>query len=561
MNLKATSFLALFVLLVTGCDTPETKKETEENAPEVTIVERPADQLLLPSEYQTEPWNVGKAFSIADTQGVRLDKILPAKHQIWGAAVSPQSGKAIITYVDKADRKSKKTLAITCDVRSGKALARWPVEEYLAPYSIHPDGDQAILCRRDGVRSARETLYIANRRPQSNTYELEMWRPLVDADSMEDPDLYVEEWEIMWAAYVGRERIVTLNKAGQMHVWDQKDRSRLAMIDDVVGTPTVTPDGSKVVFLTGDVVAMLDPAIPEITRAHRIGQLPEDPVVAIQPNGRLLAVGGKGQAVLMNLSSLTQGTAMIDALSTSQGMDLHADFCWVGNYLCSGRDIYNFDSPISIWRVDTGFWQMKNHGRIWAIVRDSNDRKRKIFRAFELPTRKIAEEVAKFYETSDVIALRVGDPVRIDVSGLPRERQEEVRATLNKRLKEIGYHVSANAHVALKASLEEPFEADVTYNKMWGGKGRWDYTYHIQKARLEFVKGEQTLWSSTKYKSPPMTISEKKMPDSSHVAEWGQPDYELFSKNRLPKFLVGRGMGSKRGRTVLLANGTKTYGP
>ncbi len=551
-------------ILLVGCDSrfsEVSNKLSEVPAPKIEKIDVEPDQLSLPTDDCDEPWNVGMSPSVGPTRSIQLGKILPKKYQIWGGAISERSGKAILTYMDQTDRDCRDTFAIVCDVNRGRALARWKVDDFLAPFSISADGTAAIFCRQDGVRSARETLYLATKREGSNIPDMEIWRPLVDpwVDQIKP---YQAEWEIIWAAFAGDDRIVTLNNAGKLHIWDSYDLSRIGMFPGVQGIPALTPDGSKVAFLTEDMVALLDPSVPEITRVHRVGDLPGRPVLSFEPDGHWLAIAGTGQATLLELDTLKQSRAMIDQLSTSQSMSLMPDLAWAGgSFLYKSRQLYSFDSPIPVWRITGTRWEMPFGRALWAVVSGENNFKSKerelVFRAFELPTDSISKKLEEIFQTTDVIALRVGDPVSVDVSGLPLDRQDEIRDVLVRRLEEEGYRPSRTAKITLCASLDQIHPVDVTYHRMWDMKEKWTYNYEIQRARLEFVNGDRRLWSTTAYEIPPGSIRIDKLPTTGFVSNWGGPDYQMFSEHRLPAFLRGDRSGSVLGSTYLSASGAK----
>ena len=536
------------------------KRVTENAARKVEEVVVEADQLALPQDVANRPWNVGVVPQFSTPRPVQLGRLLPEKCQIWGGAISQSSGRAILTYMDKGHRDIRDTVAIVCDVHEGRALAQFRVEEFLAPFCIHPDGRTAIFCRQDGVRSGRETLYIAGGAIGSSIAELRTWRPLVDpAAATIRP--YEEEWEITWASFVGPQRIVTLNNAGKLHVWKFPDLNRLAVFPGVKGTPCLTPDGSKVAFLTDDMVALLDPSVPEITHAHRVGELPEEPLPSFHPTGRLLAIAGKGKAIFLRLDNLKQWECMIDRLSTGQGMDLMPDLAWFDSFLYTNRQLFAMDSPIPVWQINGTRWEKPDSRFLWAVVCGKNSFRSKkhdiVLRAFQLPIGSIAKEIEEIYRTTEVIAVRTGDPVRIDVAGIPPEKQEEVRAALKKRLADEGYRPSKQAKVTLRASLEPARRTTVTYSKSWCGKEKRKYSYDIRRAHMEFVKDKRTLWSTTAYEIPPSSIAKRKLPKTEFVSDWGVPDYSLFVERNLPAYLRGDRSGSVLGITHLFSAGMK----
>ena len=558
------AYVLTFCLLICGCDVaPEQPKDPPVLATGIAFSETDAelqsDELFLPRKSSPKPWDFGVS-KVNPSKRVRLDHLLPKKFDILGSVVAQNAGRLVLTYRDRTERESKSTFVVLCDIRNGTVLGHWPVGNYLAPYSIHPEATQVIFCRCDAVRSRRETLYVARLRPDAQFLELKTWRPLVsflDSDSGE-PKLYVKEWEIMWAEFVG-DCVVTLNNSGTLHLWNRHDLKRIAMVSDVVGMPSLTPDRSKVVFVKGDAIAMLDPMVPAITHAKRIGQAPEQPAIAIQPSGKRIAIGGTGKAIVLDVDRMKQTTAMIDRLKTQPGMALRPNFHWIGDFLCTYKDLYNFETPIPVWKFRCGSSHDIHDGQVWSVVRDRGNRSLIYLRGFDLPTHEIEKHVKQFFESSDIVALRRGEHVDIDVSKIPQELQAKTKTDLKGILTKAGFGVSPRANVRLVASLDEPKRTDVEYHEWASRSDEWKFVCDIRKARLEFVRGDDVLWTRTAYEFPPMSIALENMPKTRFVEHWGNPDLTLFSEGKLPTYVLGTDRWDRRGETVLTADGVKTY--
>lgn len=522
----------------------------------VEVVREP-DQLDLPADGGLENWKVNAAPYDQMGRSVSLGKYLNVKRtDVWGVAVAPEAAKAIVTYKNNSDPNNKyATRAMACDLRSGQITAHWSVEDLLAPFAIHPSGSHALLCRRDWVLSERETLYLVDL--QSEKPETVVWRPLVESD--EDFKLYEKESEIAWVSFVG-DRIVTLNNNGKIHIWNLWDLSRVAVFPGVVGKPCLTPDGTLVAFLTDDQVALLDPSRPEIIATHRMGEFPNNPVLAFDQNGRRLAIAGKGESLVLELDSMTTTHCMINQLNTKPGADFNSDLAWAGDYLYSQGKLFQMDSPIPVWRVEGSSWQQNVGRSLWAVVR-TRGRKQKdvILRSYAIPIMKIEKEVELAYRSSDFVALRPGDPVQIDVAGIPSDKREEVLATLTRRLKESGFRPVPKTSVILLAWVDKKSKTcHVKYTEgMFGGPGKavYEFTYERQPANMQFIKQAKVLWSASDSIKPPGFL--QKIPKGDVLPNCGGPDYSLYEKHRLPEYLRGYKSKNVAGTTTLLTDGMK----
>src|SRR5207244_8181618 len=70
--------------------------------------------------------------------------------------------------------------------------------------------------------------------------------------------LPISSIEVRWAAFVGNDRIASASRAGQLRVYEADGLKPLATIDASMGRPAISPDGTKVAFLAGNSVALLD---------------------------------------------------------------------------------------------------------------------------------------------------------------------------------------------------------------------------------------------------------------------------------------------------------------
>ena len=64
---------------------------------------------------------------------------------------------------------------------------------------------------------------------------------------------------------------------------NSEELSRCAVIRNVVGEPTLTPDNNRVLFLQKDTLCIFDPRHMAIQGAYRVGEIPEDAQLAIHP--------------------------------------------------------------------------------------------------------------------------------------------------------------------------------------------------------------------------------------------------------------------------------------
>jgi hypothetical protein len=573
-----SGLFAALACAIAGC---ESANHDEYNGPGISLssLQQAAqeietrDRLKLPMIVDDSLWDLQPCRPKPPWRPINLSRAIQKKVRIWGLAVSNASGKAIVTYMDNAsDRKSRKTGGAYCDLKTGRVISQFELPEFASPYSIDPSGKYVILSRADGYLSARETLYIAHLDQQQ--VRLERWRPLVDPSlDKPQPD---EGQVITWASFVGSDRIVTVNNEGVLHVWRFPERERIGSFVGVNAIPSLSPDGKQVVCAAGELLCLLDPREPAIVGYRRIGPVPREAVVAVHPEGRQVAIGGKGEAIIIDLAQSRYFRVFPKHLSVAPGARLRSDFAFIGSFLHDTRQLYDFDSPTAVWSLGSSEWQMPQGDSYWAVVRQRPPgpfvlgSSELVLRSFRIPHADIKQKIAQVYRTADVLALRAGDAVRIDVSGLPAPRRSEMHAALENELIKKGFVPAAAAAVTVKAFTEPERAFEQTYIKSKGAlpftpvfvskadKDRCEtFSYRGRVAQLWITKGGRKLWSRSGIEQPPNWLSEDELPQDGKLDFYGEPKYSIYTDPHFPDFIAGDYSGVL-GSTTLNADGLKS---
>ncbi len=536
-----------------GVALPEPEKQQPSPREEVAEQTLEPDQIVLPQDQLPANWEIGTAPAEPAFHPVAFEQHLPEKFRIWGAAMAPRAGRAVVTYMDTADRNVKTTYVAFMDLQRGAATVKFQCPEMLSPYAIHPSGRYTLLCRKDGVRSGRETLYLATLKPDGRI-GLKRWRPLADPDA-EDVQLYVKEHEVMWASFAGEEHIVTLSGDGKLYIWNMNTLQREGVFHGVKGYPALTPDQRQVAFVTGDVVVLLDPASQQVTGVHRVADVPLDPVLGFHPRGRYLAIAGKGKCTVVDVSTGYSMATMVENLHPEPGMSLKPDFGWAGRFLYANGRLFDFDSAVAIWSFNGGEAAMLRGDYLWSVVRSTrkrNDRRIVVLRKFNIPMQYIEAKVQETLRSNGGLILRPGDHVAIDVEGVPADQQKQVYEDLSANLKKYGFHPAAAAAVTARAYVDRnAVQRKTRYQQISGGREKYTLTYEERRSHLDFVKAGKVHWSDSRSNAPPYFLHE--IPDDQFLSQYGGPDYKMYAEGRLPQFI--RNSRHSAGRLYYRAEG------
>ncbi len=548
--------LALAVSVVVGCnrtpgDPPQAPptKATQEPKPRPVPVPRPPElppegptKLTLPEKPPPEPWLVGRATEPSPSAAVSFTRLSP--FAVTGFAVRPEVNRAVVTIkVERADKKGPATVTATrialCDTAAGKVLTEWQVPGEHAALDMSPDGRFILVTGQNPGRN-RETLrlWLVEEGEQLKRWQWvphdvpEAGPPRSDSGKRLSA---AEAVEVRWAAFVGNDRIVSTSRGGQLRVFNTDGQKAVATLDASPCRPAITPDGTKVAFLAGEDVALLDPTAGKVTHTRPLGPPPPYPVLAFSANGKNLAVGGNGKAALMDLATGEVRHVTLPKLRVNDTGTYDKLFGWAGDrHLYADHQLHDPNFPLPLWEYSGAEHGQFRGRQLWVCLRPQGTTTSTV-RAFTIPHADIEIPFTPATASPGVFALKPGDRVGIDVSGLPISRQNEAKATLEGRLKKIGYVPCAVAPTMLFASIDKD-GTKTGVGLVSGGA----VTYNRRPARLRLVQNGRELWSEAWAVSPPFFLQ---APEGQSVEAYlqdygvGEPRYDLFSKAPLPAYV------------------------
>jgi hypothetical protein len=513
---------------------PEDERESE------VVVKNVKGKLTLPPD--GGEWPIVAAPKVKP-QPVTLTHLLNDSLHPTSAAVSLTAGRAVILLWE-VDFKRKKngTHLFWCDLEKGKVTHTWDAsQQFMVLFDIHADGRQFLLRRHDGSERDRHVLHLWSVAEDGRLLRKE-WEPYYagqsnDGEPRENDAHHIHrpEADVRWAAFAGPNHIVTVAGSGEMKVWERESLKQVAILTGVVGLPTLTNDGERVVFATNDRVAVFDPKAMRLSAALHVNKPPENAALALRADGKRLAIVGTGRAIVVNMETGTSWDQMLPELRM-ENHQLLPDFGWASESdIYYHGDLYDLQVPIKIWHYGVPHWSAARGGKVWAITNALGE-KETVLRAFTLPHERAERAIQDASQRSDLFVLKPGDKVRVDVSGLPTNKQKEVREILERRVRELGYRLDEIAATVFVASVDKTGSpVSKTYTI---GKSQVTGTYNERCARLKIVQNGRKLWEEAGTESPGMLIFVPTNTDpKEYISRFGSPDYEMYSKRPLPGLL------------------------
>lgn len=349
-------------------------------------------EIVLPADGGTWPWNLAAAPPVQPSHPVTIPGYLYPESTTAGVVVSPAAGRAVVLIAERVRDEEKMTRVVWCDLTAGTILSEWKVKGIYTPLDLHADGRRVLAVRSPGEGKTDQLEVWTITGP--DRLARRSWQPHDSLVIAPDGDVLVigggpdsnqpdPSRDVRWAAFAGPDRIASAARNGQVRVFETDTLHKVGSIDALPAVPTLTPDGSKVVFLTRAGAVLLDPHDAKVVGVRSVGEPPADPALVVSPDGKTLAVAANGRANLLDLTTGTVRTAAIPKLEVTRG-GRPLGFGWAGDrHLLADRFLYDPAKSEPVWdygHID----KLVPRGReAWAVIRPGRDDA--VLRSFELP--------------------------------------------------------------------------------------------------------------------------------------------------------------------------------
>jgi hypothetical protein len=572
---RTVCVFALITVAAFGCSKGNQDDGVKTVAPDAVLGDAPSAKddeevaksqaggpLQMPEKGGLWPWSVGSAPALEARAPVSLTSFIVPGRTIHGAIVNSAAARGAVFLNDWVEKKSPSfTHLLWCDLTRGQVIGQCDIKDMYLPFDMHGDGRRLLARRSDAGGRGAQGLELWSMGP-GDKIDRKTFHPYwkgtsADGESRGDPDppnFIRKEAEVRWAGFVGRDHIASVTGNGELKIWALNTLKQVAVFPGVVGMPGVTCDCAKLAFVTDRSVALYDPAVNKIVGARPIGKPPLDAVLAFHPDGKLLAIGGTGRIILLDLATGQSWDAMVADLKLNYH-GLLPDFGWAGTqHVYHNGSLYDLNTPIPVWQYSWQKWAMPRGREVWMIAQRGLQKEVALL-SFVLPHPNALAQIEEALRQPGLFALRPGDDVRVDVSGLPTDRQKEIKQVLEGRAKLLGYRLNSAATVVFEASEDKrSTPRSITYS--FSGAGSRTYKYDERKARLKIVKAGRAIWETAGCQEPPILLVAKGSAPPTEAPNWfGDPDFDLFTKRPIPGVIRGDANKKALGTTDVAADG------
>jgi len=514
----------------------------------------------VPAISAADGWSVPLAPS-RDPMGpfarVRLPKISHKGDQPHGFALSLQSGKAVVCYLDAMLGFAKKTRVFLCDINRGAVLLELNIEGAYLPFDFSPDGTR-VVCRLDHNGIGKRDNAVIWTMAADGATSTKSWVPYDSAS--------LKERDVIWAGFAGSRRVVTLSSGGQLVVWDAVSLKPLHTVSASTTLAAVSPDGNYVAFENDTKVGLLDVSTGAVLGFIPLGSEVQSAALAFRSDGQAVLCASKDKVFLIDPVAGTTRTCTVSGIKP-QSFQPYVSVGWADDRLLFvNENLVDPDVPMPVWSYRGAVWSRPAGGHVWFLaIKGMTDVGLVPLR---LPQSDTIRKIMASRGDSSQFILRPGDSVRVDVHLVPEQHQSTAQQTLEQVLLATNYKPDAKASVILEAVPGKETYEERTYELWKFGFGAisdpkrktFQHRFRVQPVELRLTKDGKVLWLRRTRATPPppseVKVNENESLDDK-LEQLSATDYGLLRKIEVPKFL----RDESGGRITVHSLGNSTVTP
>lgn len=467
---------------------------------------------------------------------------LPARanmfEQVTAVVTHPLTNWVIAQYTATQPGKQYKGYRfIVCNLENQSVSVSYTVGEDELPLAIYPDPARPIfLCRRNKFGFGNQDLLslqsmiAAPGGSLASTFSLFQQFSWTPYETMTGAAR-----DVKWADFPNDRTLVTCSGTGLILIWNLADMQPEASLQTTMGhVPAISPNRQWLAFATKDQIGILDIEKRRIIALQNAPRPMTFPILAFSPSGKKLACLTNQR--MISVWDVASGKLDADfnlptgVIFQDKFLFPHEDFLLGGN-----RYLMHWKSQILVWDYNN-IEAAASLGDLTCVVtkRISPAGVGNVTHLVltHIPHAAALQALEAAVKKPEMFAFRSGVSVKLDVSAIPEDAQDEVRQILTERLKEMDCEVRDTADITLAVGASGPKERTVSY---WHSG---DYKVKEYQMWIKILAGEQVLWETSAggvpfilFLKPGENVGQKLRQLTA------KPNYDWFKTVALPKYL------------------------
>lgn len=465
---------------------------------------------------------------------IALPKRVDIFDNIAGLALNLSARKVAYGMLWKQGPKKPTTRISIGNLATGRSITSDPIDGEYLPLALSDDADRLVVLHVEGFGFGKKgTLEVWN--VSDNDFVPEKsFKPYDDSSESKN--------DVAWAQFAGNGELITCSAGGVIVGWNiETCQPKFHLQAENNSIPALSPDRTVLGVYVKQQIALLDIARRELVGVISTPRNLPFAAMAFSPSGERIACAGQNQVLVWNGRT---GDLERDVTIRSVSASGHLGFPDEDYVLLGKNVLVNIENEISLWQYNGTNQSCVERG-LTLLAGGSGGQSGGIY-PVKLPHPAAEQLLDDLMNKPELIAYRAGDPVALDVSGIPAAQQESVRKALTQKLTALRSEVSSSAPIKLVATLEGPKARTVSYHLA----GSFQVQQFISK--LEFQYASERAWGASGTNIPGILTLKRGEGIAEKLKELEQhPNFSFYESVTLPKLIVRPGKGITSDRPAL----------
>jgi hypothetical protein len=452
-------------------------------------------------------------------------------------ALSPKPGDAAFTLVLNRDgthgavgykvNKGESSRVVLCDLRKSTVVSRTEMPGAWIPLSLSDDAKYVVMRRFEAQKGSWDRLQIWDISGKEATKLLE-FTPY--------PNFKTASRDIRLATFLPGNRLMTLGGVALV-TWDLKTGKAIYKLPiQPESLPALSPDQKLLAFTTKTDVGIMDVEAGKVLVSQPVPRQLPLATMAFSPDGLRIACFATDNIFIWNVADGSLYRDIPAAGWTGSGKALG----WTSNKdLRIGGNLIDIELQMRYWEYK-GFLRAATANELtWFLLPIKGGGGALI--PAEVPHEAARKTLEKAAADPNILVLKPGTKVKIDVSGLAdaKERDRAFEA-LKARLEKNGCKADPNGTIDLVASTQASDSTELRYKTVGAPADApiRTFKFDVYFARLKFVHQGATVWESSAHNLPGDIQLEEGETVAQHLKKNERPKYEFYQTVELPRLLL-----------------------